>query len=67
MELLSEDDMNLCSMTREQLDKAWDLWFASVQHTNDYDEPYSHGVFVGVDIAAIRRKVAASSGPSQPA
>jgi len=67
MELLSEDDMNLRSMTREQLDKAWDLWFASVQHTNDYDEPYSHGVFVGVDIAAIRRKVAACSGPSQPA
>lgn len=67
MELLSEDDMNLRSMTREQLDKAWDLWFASVQHTNDYDEPYSHGVFVGVDIAAIRRKVAAASDTSRPA
>ncbi|MFN7587198.1 MAG: hypothetical protein ACK501_09190 [Planctomycetota bacterium] len=62
MELLSDDDMNLREMTREQLDKAWDLWFAAVQYTNDFDEPYSHGVFVGVDIAAIRRKIAEAAG-----
>ena len=37
MELLSDDDMNLREMTREQLDKAWDLWFAAVQYTNDFD------------------------------
>jgi len=67
MELLSDDDMNLREMTREQLEKAWDLWFAAVQHTNNFDEPYSHGVFVGVDIAAIRRKVAAAAGSSPSA
>lgn len=57
MELLSEDDMNLHGMTREQLDRAWDLWFASVQWTNAFDEPYSHGVFVGLDPAVLRQGV----------
>lgn len=56
MELLSEDDMNLRGMTRAQLDQAWDLWFASVQWTNDFDEPYTHGVFVGLDPAALRQR-----------
>lgn len=67
MELLSDDDRNLREMTREQLEKAWDLWFAAVQHTNDFDEPCAHGVFVGVDIAAIRRKVAAAAGSAPSA
>ncbi len=58
MELLSEDDMNLRGMTQAELEAAWDLWFQSVQWTNDFDEPYSHGVFVGLDIEALRRAVA---------
>ena len=46
MELLSEDDLNLKDMTPEELDQAWDLWFDLAQATNDFDPPYTHGVFV---------------------
>lgn len=48
MELLSEDDLNLKDMTREELDRAWNLWFDLAQSTNDFDPPYTHGVFVWV-------------------
>ena len=37
MELLSEDDLNLADMTREELDRAWNLWFDLAQTTNDSD------------------------------
>ena len=33
-------------MTPEELDRAWDLWFDLAQTTNDFDPPYTHGVFV---------------------
>jgi hypothetical protein len=46
MRNLSEDDLNLKDMTDEELDLAWDLWFDLAQHTNDFDPPYTHGVFV---------------------
>jgi hypothetical protein len=46
MQMLSEDDLNLKDMTREELDSAWDLWFDLAQATNDFDPPYTHGVFV---------------------
>jgi len=46
MEMLSEDDLNLKDMTPEELDRAWDLWFDLAQATNDFDPPYTHGVFV---------------------
>ena len=46
MEMLSEDDLNLAEMTREELDRAWNLWFDLAQTTNDSDPPYTHGVFV---------------------
>jgi hypothetical protein len=45
MQMLSEDDLNLRDMTREELDAAWDLWFDLAQSTNDADPPYEHGVF----------------------
>ena len=48
MQLLSEDDLNLKDMTPEELDAAWDLWFDLAQATNDFDPPFTHGVFVGV-------------------
>jgi hypothetical protein len=47
MELLSEDDLNLRGMSLEELEAAWDLWFELAQHTNDFDPPYTHGVFQG--------------------
>jgi hypothetical protein len=50
MELLGEDDLNLKEMTREELDRAWDLWFDLAQATNDFDPPYTHGVFVLCDL-----------------
>lgn len=46
MRMLSEDDVNLEEMTRDELDAAWDLWFDLAQSTNDTDPPFTHGVFV---------------------
>ncbi len=46
MRMLSEDDLDLKDLTREELDLAWDLWFDLAQSTNDADPPYTHGVFV---------------------
>jgi hypothetical protein len=57
MQMLSEDDVNLRELSDEQLDSAWDLWFDLAQCTNDWDPPYSHGVFVnlvGAKMAAPR-------------
>ena len=45
--MLSEDDLNLRSMSDEELDAAWDLWFDLAQETNAFDPAYSHGVLVG--------------------
>jgi len=54
MELLSEDDQNLRALTWAELEAAWDLWFDLAQHTNDFDPPYTHGVFQGVESRASR-------------
>ncbi|MBL8112800.1 MAG: hypothetical protein JNK60_07945 [Acidobacteria bacterium] len=54
MKLLSDDDLDLASMTPEELDRAWDLWFELAQETNDHDPPYTHGVFVGLDHEKLR-------------
>ena len=53
MEMLSEDDLNLKDMTPEELDRAWDLWFDLAQDTNDDDPPYTHGVFVNVEVVPL--------------
>ena len=50
MQMLSEDDLNIRGMTREELDLAWDLWFDLARSTNDADPPYTHGVFAGSDL-----------------
>ena len=49
MSMLSEDDLNLSELTDEELDRAWDLWFDLAQTTNEWDPPYTHGVFVGLE------------------
>lgn len=71
MQMLSEDDLNLREMTREELDAAWDLWFDLAQSTNSSDPPYTHGVFAGADVAPEPRgggDVNSSDGPtSSPA
>ncbi len=53
MKLLSEDDLNLKEMTEEELDAAWDFWFDLAQATNDFDPPYTHGVFVRLRVEDI--------------
>jgi hypothetical protein len=45
MQMLSEDDLNLRSMSDEELEAAWDLWFDLAQETNAFDPAYSHGVW----------------------
>jgi hypothetical protein len=60
MQMLSEDDVNLRELSDEQLDLAWDLWFDLAQSTNDWDPPYSHGVFVNFEGA----KVVATRSPA---
>ena len=54
MQMLSEDDLNIRSMTREELDLAWDFWFDLAQSTNDADPAYTHGVFAGPERPASR-------------
>ncbi len=48
MQMLSEDDLNIKEMSDAELVAAWDLWFDLAQATNDFDPPYTHGVFVPV-------------------
>jgi hypothetical protein len=47
MQMLSDDDLNLRSMSDDELDAAWDLWFDLAQETNAFDPAYSHGVLAG--------------------
>jgi hypothetical protein len=56
MKMLSDDDLNLKGMTREELARSWDLWFDLAQSTNDSDPPYSHGVFVGARRGDVLRR-----------
>ena len=55
MDNLSEDDLNLEDMTDEELAAAWDLWFDLAQSTNDFDPPYTHGVFVPLELDLANR------------
>lgn len=48
MKMLSEDDLDLAEMTDEELTAAWDFWFDLAQATNDFDPPWTHGVFVNL-------------------
>ncbi|MBD3322083.1 MAG: hypothetical protein GF350_13375 [Chitinivibrionales bacterium] len=45
-EFLSEEDLDLRTMSEEELYAWWDLWLHQAQATNDFDrQSYSHGVF----------------------
>ena len=45
-EFLSEEDLDLQSLTDEELDAVWTAWLRQAQITNDDDRyTYSHGVF----------------------
>ncbi|OGV63231.1 MAG: hypothetical protein A3K19_13085 [Lentisphaerae bacterium RIFOXYB12_FULL_65_16] len=48
-EFLSEEDLDLRSLTQDELVAAWNLWLEQAQITNDLDaHEYAHGVFVRV-------------------
>jgi hypothetical protein len=45
-EFLSDEDLDLESLSSEELDTYWRLWLVQAQATNDVDRAlYSHGVF----------------------
>lgn len=45
-EFLSEEDLDLKNMTREELFAYWNMWLEQAQATNDKDKHlFSHGVF----------------------
>jgi len=45
-EFLSEDDLDLQSLTDAELEAVWTAWLYQAQSTNDQDRfTYSHGVF----------------------
>ena len=46
-EFLSDEDLDLKNLTREELLAWWNEWLRQAQATNDVDrDEYSHGVFV---------------------
>ena len=46
-EFLSEEDLDLQNLSREELEAYWEIWFRQAQATNHLDyNTYSHGVFV---------------------
>jgi hypothetical protein len=63
-EFLSEEDLDLRSLTEAELHASWDLWLRQAQVTNDSDrDMYSHGVFG----TPARERGRATSGRLQPA
>jgi hypothetical protein len=51
-EFLSEEDLDLQSLTDEELDAVWTAWLRQAQITNDADRyTYSHGVFTHEPVA----------------
>jgi hypothetical protein len=46
-EFLSEEDLDLRNLSRDELEYYWNLWLEQAQSTNEKDRNrYSHGVFV---------------------
>ena len=46
-EFLSEEDLDLATLTDAELDAYWTAWLRQAQSTNDEDAAcYTHGVFV---------------------
>ena len=45
-EFLSEEDLDIATLSVEELEAYWRLWLDQAQSTNDLDRgSYSHGVF----------------------
>ena len=63
MPMLSEDDLDLRTLSDEELALAWDLWFDLAQVTNDSDPPHAHGVF---QLAPREHDAAGATAPEAP-
>ena len=49
-EFLSEEDIDLASLSDDELDAWWTEWLRLAQATNEEDKDrYSHGVFAGYE------------------
>lgn len=47
-EFLSEEDLDLATLSYEELEAWWNSWLEQAQVTNEEDkDEYSHGVFTG--------------------
>ena len=45
-EFMSEEDLDIAQMSRDELYAYWDMWLEQAQSSNDIDKnTYSHGVF----------------------
>jgi hypothetical protein len=52
-EFLSEEDLDLATLSLSEVLAWWEIWFRQAQDTNDADEwIYSHGVFDEVPVCA---------------
>ena len=52
-EFLSEEDLDLRTLSFDELLAYWDFWLEQAQATNKYDaDTYSHGVFTRVPESA---------------
>lgn len=48
-EFLSEEDLDLRTMTEEEFYAYWNMWLEQAQAGNDLDaDEYSHGVFMRI-------------------
>jgi hypothetical protein len=67
-EFLSEEDLDLRTLSEAELIAYWNLWLHQAQATNDLDEAtYSHGVFERDPAVADRspRRTRSGSGPDR--
>ena len=67
-EFLSEEDLDLRTLTEAELHAYWNLWLQQAQVTNDEDQfAYSHGVFAALPgeagvLPGSRHRLAAGPG-----
>lgn len=66
-EFLSEEDLDLRNLSREELFAYWDLWLEQAQASNERDQnTYSHGVFVLEPRAPRQRKTGENNNGISP-
>jgi hypothetical protein len=66
-EFLSEEDLDLRNLSREELFAYWDQWLLQAQATNEADKhTYSHGVFMSMEEPqAVGKLLRVAEGPAR--